>query len=386
MTWGVTPTGFNRPRLSDIKTEQENVLKTTFGNGINLNPESIFGQLVGIYAEREDLVWQAAQDVYNSQYPDTASGVSLDNVCALTGTKRDGSEQSLVEVLISGVAGTVIPAGKLIAVENNGPQFSFPSSITIPISGSISATAYSVLFGPIAAPAGTLNVIVTPIVGWVSVTNALDAILGSLVETDPELRTKRADQLQKGGSATVEAIRAKLLAVANVTHCIIYENDTLLVDVNGLPAKSFEAFVEGGVALDIATAIWLSKAAGIQSFGDQATNITDSQGLVHVINWSRPVEKLIYCVVNITSNPSLFPLTGAQDVEDLILAYGNDLQVGDPVIVVPQMIASISSVPGILNAVIFIGLAPAPVSSANIIQAINEIAKFDSARVTVNVS
>ena len=382
---GVTPTGFERLRLADIKTEIEDVLKTTFGSDINLSPESVFGQIVGIFSEREDLVWQAMEDVYNSQYPDTAFGASLDNVCALTGITRLAAKNAIAVITITGTPGTVIPSGSLAGVQNNGAQFLIASQITIPLSGTIDVTVSSVDTGLIIAPSGTLNQIVTPINGWTSVTNALDATPGSEIETDAALRTRRLEQLQKIGAGTIESIRSRLLSVIGVTHCIIFENDQDVTDVNGLPPHSFETFIEGGTDQDIANEIWLAKDAGIATFGDKTNTVIDSQGLPRTIKWSRPVTKNIYSVINVLSTNSLFPVDGATQIRDAILAYGNALQIGDPVIVIPAMIAAIAGIPGILNIEIFVGTAPAPTSSANIVQAINEIAVFDTSRITVNV-
>jgi len=96
--------------MTDIITDLNQALQAQFGAGINLSPESFFGQLVGIMAERIELVWEAAQDVYFSQTPNTALGASLDNVGALRGIPRLQSTSSTVQnVRLFGAAGTLIP-------------------------------------------------------------------------------------------------------------------------------------------------------------------------------------------------------------------------------------------------------------------------------------
>ena len=52
---GLTSTGFTGKRLDDIKTEIEDVLKSAFGPAVNLRAESVLGQIVGIFSERESL-------------------------------------------------------------------------------------------------------------------------------------------------------------------------------------------------------------------------------------------------------------------------------------------------------------------------------------------
>src|SRR5690242_5839308 len=87
--YGVTSTGFNAPTLDEIIADIDTSLRASLGNGLNLIAPSVFATLIGILAEREFSQWLAQEAVYNSQYPNTASDQSLDNVCTITGTLRD---------------------------------------------------------------------------------------------------------------------------------------------------------------------------------------------------------------------------------------------------------------------------------------------------------
>lgn len=120
MAFGITTAGFIRKRLSDSKTELENLFKVKFGQFINLLPSSIFAQIIGILAEREQSIWELAEDTYNSQYPDTAEGVSLDNVASITGLTRKGPAKSRVQnVCLYGTVGNTIPSGTQVSVAGN---------------------------------------------------------------------------------------------------------------------------------------------------------------------------------------------------------------------------------------------------------------------------
>ena len=48
---GLSAAGFERKRLIDIKAEIETALKLAFGDNIDLEPQSGFGQFVGILSE-----------------------------------------------------------------------------------------------------------------------------------------------------------------------------------------------------------------------------------------------------------------------------------------------------------------------------------------------
>ena len=82
----ITASGFSVKRLSDILSEINSEFQGNFGDNIDLEPSSPLGQIIGIFSERESLIWELAEDLYSSQYPDTSDGRSLDLTASLTGT------------------------------------------------------------------------------------------------------------------------------------------------------------------------------------------------------------------------------------------------------------------------------------------------------------
>ncbi|MCK5026671.1 MAG: baseplate J/gp47 family protein, partial [Nanoarchaeota archaeon] len=184
---GLTATGFERKRLVDIKADIETRLKLIFGENIDLSPQSGFGQFVGIESEAQSDQWESQENIYNSQYPSTAQGVQLSNVVMYNGIERFKASNSTVTGTISGINGTVIPAGSKASVVATGDIFVTLSEATIS-GGSVAVAMNSEEKGSIEATAGTLTVIETPIFGWVSITNNNDALVGSGEETDAELR------------------------------------------------------------------------------------------------------------------------------------------------------------------------------------------------------
>jgi uncharacterized phage protein gp47/JayE len=118
VAYGLTETGFIKKRQPDIQTELESEFRTVFGAEINLLPTSIFGQVIGVFSEREALIWELLEALYNSAFPDTASGVSLDNAVALTGVTRLPATYSTVTARVFGTLGTFIPVGTIFSVIN----------------------------------------------------------------------------------------------------------------------------------------------------------------------------------------------------------------------------------------------------------------------------
>ena len=158
----------------------------------------------------------------------------------------------------------------------------------------------------------------------------------------------------------------------------------------GRLAKSFEAVVEGGSDADVANKIWLTKPAGIQTFGNTSFTITDSQGEQQVINFSRPTPIYIWVTVALTLySEETFPPNGQDLVAEAINTYGNNLGIGVDVLL-QRVLAQIFNVPGIASGVMQIAATNGPGDSplygtADIPIQENEIAVFDLSRITVTV-
>ena len=120
--YGVTPEGFKSKRLIDIKNELDDYFIGEFGE-INLDPQSVAGQIIGIYSKVLADVWENMQNVYLSQYPNSASGVSLDNVVQLNGLTRIPALQTLVTGVATGLENTLIVAGKLARIPSSNQVF-----------------------------------------------------------------------------------------------------------------------------------------------------------------------------------------------------------------------------------------------------------------------
>ena len=485
MAYGLTPKGFVVKRLIDIKEELETDFKSVLGDGINLEPNSVLGQLIGIIAERFALLWEQDLSVYNSQYPDSAEGVSLDNCGAIVGVPRLKATKSTAVLRARGEVGVAIPQNSIVSVKGNSlarfvtaesgviaeptnakQKITFslvPDSGTwtitfmsetseelaynantaaiesalealtaiedVNVSGNYTdgftlefinndglkyqpaflvssnllsgaeniETAVTVIdeggayididciaeeAGSKQAPSMTLTEVETPISGWDSAYNLLDAEVGRNTESDEEYRVRRELSLQQSRSGTVEAIRNDLQKLENVRDVIVFENDSSDTDSFGRPPHSFEAVIDNGDDDQIADAIWNVKPAGIKTFGSITKSITDSQGILHEINFSRPTDIIIYISMRITPKPNA-EVTVAQ-VKEAILTYSNNLKFGDDVIVYPALMASLNSL-DIEDIDIDIGTTSPPSGDSNIVIAPDEKARFDSSNISVTI-
>lgn len=244
-------------------------------------------------------------------------------------------------------------------------------------------------FGPIAATAYSLTVIETPVSGVDSVLNYEDAVQGRNVETDAELRLRRAANVQRRGTATINGIRSALLNdVAGVTVALVVENATSSVDSDGRPPKSIEAIVEGGDDQEIADMLFATKPAGIETFGNVSKTVVASDGVSHTVKFSRPTLVPIFIIVNVTKNTNpdegqVYPTDGDDQVIAALVEYGQNYTRGEDV-VTSRLFTPINTVPGVVGIEVLIGLTDPPTLSANIPIAFNEVAEFLEANIEVN--
>lgn len=329
MSFGVQPEGFVKPTFQEIREALVSEAQNLYGP-INLGPESAIGQELTIRAEREALLWEALEAVYLSQYPNSASGLSLDNVASFVGLSRLPATRTIVEVNFFGDPNTVIPAGSQASTEA-GDVFETVAEVVLDSTGESDGQMRALETGPVLALAGTLTEIETPISGWDTVTNPTDGIVGREIESDPALRERRARSLSLLGSGTLESIRARLIQeIDDVAGVSIFENRSSSIDSDGRPPHSFETIVEGGIDQEIGDLLWRLKPAGIETFGNVSVTVEDSQGELQNVNFSRPEQIFIW--VKMTLFGAVDPDLESQIKTDFV-EYGRSIfGVGDNII------------------------------------------------------
>lgn len=120
---GLTAYGFETLRLQQLVARMEQRLREEFGD-VDLAPESPFGQIVGIMAEEYAVLWDQLANVYSSQYPSTASGVSLDLAVDINGITRQQAAPTSVYAIATGDEGTLIPSGSIAENSVTGNRYS----------------------------------------------------------------------------------------------------------------------------------------------------------------------------------------------------------------------------------------------------------------------
>lgn len=236
--------------------------------------------------------------------------------------------------------------------------------------------------GPLEQPANTVDTILTPMLGWDSVINPVAATPGEDRETDEQLRLRFRNGKFDKATNTYDAIYSALINLDNVTEVTIYENDTSVVDGNGVPAHSFLPIVSGGLSQAIGNAIWENKPTGILSYGNTSVSVTDNQGGTHTVSFSRPNPVVIYISMDITTYVN-FPANGNDLIRSNLIAYFQaNFGTGDDVIY-SRLYTPINAVSGHQVNSLTIGTSPSPVGTVNIPIAFSDIASLSAINIII---
>ena len=324
----INASGISAPPYSDIYQSIVASFQLIYGSDIYIAPDSQDGQFIALLASAINDSNQAAVAVFQAYSPIYAQGAGLSSQVKINGLSREIATNSQSQGNVVGQVGTVILNG--VVKDENGELWNLPASVTIPVTGEISVTVFAQKLGAIVASAGIINSIQNPQLGWQSFVSTVDATIGAPVETDAALRARQAFSTALPSLSIKNGIEAAIANVNGVTRFILYENDTGVTDINGIPAHSLSAVIEGGNSIEIGKAIQIKKPPGIQTYGSTAVTARDSKGFPIVINYFILAGVSIFFEITIKALPSYVSSTGAA-IKQAIINYVDALLIGDDV-------------------------------------------------------
>lgn len=322
MPWGIVPTGFSQPKISDILDEVQAAQLLAIPT-LDLLPPDPIAVMTGIFCAKLADGWQVLQALYSGGDPDMASNDQLAGIALISGTIRQDATKTAVVCTVTVDAAFSALAGTMFAsvVGVPGVLFKNADDFTAGGAGSTTGVVFSaVVAGPTTVNAGTLTVMASPLTHWTAITNPAAGTPGVSIEGDPALRAERELDLAAEGSTNAAAIAAdvrRLIQPGNspltidgiatsatmnpftltgaTLGCTVLWNDTDAVDANGLPAHSIEAiaYAPSATTADtfaLAALILVDKAAGITTYSGNGTSksVTDDQGITVTVYYTRP--------------------------------------------------------------------------------------------------
>lgn len=231
-SFGVTSEGFSSKTIEDVLQELTDDHRTSFGPAINTTPESVLGQLDSVFGDKVAELWELANAVYASQYPDSAQGASLDNVAAITGAIRLPATQSTVVLRVNLQPGTILAVGRVVSLSATGERFVTTEEVsnTTGAPANIAVTAQSEEFGPIVGSAGTIDTIETPVSGWTAQAALDSGLTEPFALSDGQTLTIKVDDEAVAQTVTFNTV--DFSDIANATALEVA--DAIEADTTGL--------------------------------------------------------------------------------------------------------------------------------------------------------
>lgn len=435
MPFGVLPEGFFPESFEEMRADIDGELKGEWGSSIPLGDGTFIGHVIAILCERLVALWELGEISFNSYDPDSAAGVMQRVLGLITGTVEIPPAGSTVTAVLCGDDGTIVNAGNVVSTASTGKRFASAADVTIEqLDAWLDATAYAVGervtssnrcyecitagvsadaptttaedivdgtvhwtylgegeaavdvvmvsedLGEIVAAARDLTSIETPIAGWNTARNLLDAALGRLAMTDEQFAVLREEEIHQPGTGTPDAIRAAILSLSGVTNCTVFYNNTDETTVDGLTPHSCEVLVQGGADQDIWDMLWDNVPVGIATVGTEEGFATDDEGTAQAMAFSRPEELAIWIIVTLEKEAASY--AGDVEVEAAIVEWGAAQPSGKNV--VASAVGAQAWVDGVLDVSnVKIGLVNPPVASATIVVTKRQLATFDTGRVSL---
>lgn len=276
--------GIELPSTQEIREDLGEKIQQAFQTSptdplLNIEPSSPMGQVLDLIVAEIEAKNAEIAFLANMVNPETATGKYLDALAALYGLDRKISEPTVVNCVLTGLKGTVIPYGA-IAQDSLGNQYrhSAANGAQIDDTGSVTTTFTAINHGPLEVAAGSVNRIVTTIAGWDSITNPTAGVIGRDEETDAELRNRMIESYAVNAAGYVEAIEANLAALEGVLDVRVLENPTNAEVTQygvAIDPHSILIAIVGGEDSDIAKTIYQRKDAGCGTTGDYEVQFID---------------------------------------------------------------------------------------------------------------
>lgn len=293
--------------LNELVTRLEDSFKDIYGSDINLEPQSPDAQMINIFAQTVEDLKEVIADVYNSFSVSTATGRALDSRVAINGITRSGATPTITPVSVTvdqnvTLQGLDSAGGSPFTVQDDTENnFQLQDEVAL------TPGTYSLLFkaeedGKIEVTLNTIQTIVTLQAGVVSVDNPDSPIVvGVDEETDQQLRARQQRSVALPSQGYIDGLDGALLAVEDVIDAKVYENDTPVTDVNGIPSHSIWCIVDGGEDQDIGDQIRLKKTAGCGTKGSVIVEYEEKNGLIGFIRFDRPTLLNLFISMTVTS-------------------------------------------------------------------------------------
>ena len=295
---------------------------------LNTSSESPAGQIIDSIA-----VLTTAKDseflyLANQFDPRISEGRFQDAIGAIYFLTRKTAQPSVVECQVTGLQGTVIPAGSIIQTDD-GVKLHSVGAVTIGATGTANVEFETLEKATIQIGAGTCNKIITVISGWDTVTNATAGTPGQYIEGRAAFEIRRYLSVAANSHGSRLSLQGALYTIEGVVDCLVLENkgDTSVTKQGvTLISHSVAICIYGGSDDDIAEMIYNKLDAGCGTNGSTTVTYVSEDNATNTYQIVRPTPTNLYVAVTLNQTP----LTLQSVVDDVKQAIYNDFLGNDP--------------------------------------------------------
>lgn len=403
--------GFVRPTYDEIVQQESAKWVQLFGENAQTNAHSVGGILIRIHSYFMDKLYQLAEVIYNSQFVDSATGTTLDQLGANVGLTRLPAQVAMGSVTFYGKIGYTVPAGTLVRTLD-GLEYVTSEETTLTDTGESGLTTDDRAYIQLPADSngnipnlgsGTSHYLYANKTGAnYNKANKTSAIMvnsneniryvtveevsgGADQETDINFRDRiNLSNRTVAPSSPYNGIITAIEKVTGVTAVRIIANDTMVDDTaTNTPAKSIHIYVNGGYKNDVAEAIFNSVSAGVLTVGQQKIDVIDIAGGRHTICFDYPTTQDVYVSIKLTKTNE-YPLDGDEQVKKIVMKYINEIGMGNTVYYSYLYRLIYDQVPGIQVADIKIGTSKDSLAAQDITLTNVETAQITAEKVMIS--
>jgi uncharacterized phage protein gp47/JayE len=219
--FGITPKGLAIKRFDQILLEMHDDLSTGFGVNTRLNPKSFLNVELTAIADKLAELWEFGEQIYHSQYPYSAEGLSLDNAVQFGGIARDEARPTYYAIHVEAVDGTTIPKGTLIR-SDTAPAISFTANVdtlitrssfsrasirlaTVQVPAVYTAAIDGVLYSYASVSGNTTQDILAGLSAAITSADLVVSVIGDLVRIE-SVDVQRIHTLVLSGNLTTDSV------------------------------------------------------------------------------------------------------------------------------------------------------------------------------------
>lgn len=238
----LTSAGLVVANYSQIQSAIIRRYKDTYGDDIDVSSSTADGVFINNISLMVNNMLQAFKQMYANLDVNSASGVYLDRLCRLSNVKRKQATKSFAQLQISTTVSNQTLDNGTVFVDKAGINWIYNGdTITLTANTEYLVTVTCRRAGQIICPVGWIDKTLETSYLIVEQTSAGE--IGSDIESDSSLRSRRSQTVGATGSIVKESLIGALLSLDNVDDAIVYDPGSESTANDGTTIEAHDVYI-----------------------------------------------------------------------------------------------------------------------------------------------